>query len=103
MNLKANEVEGLNKVLDDFLETHGIKLDYENLSITDTYKAIMELLEEINANGTTIVMVPHDPLLAPRAQRNIHIIDGQVTELDINSPFQNQDIIHNEIPVAVNA
>jgi putative ABC transport system ATP-binding protein len=41
----------------------------------------MELLEEINAAGTTIVMVTHDPELAARAQRNVHIVDGMATDL----------------------
>jgi len=45
-------------------------------------RGVLELLEEINAQGTTIVMVTHDPELAARAQRNIHIIDGQVTDLE---------------------
>jgi putative ABC transport system ATP-binding protein len=45
---------------------------------------VMELLEEINGQGTTIVMVTHDPELAQRAQRNVHIIDGQVSDLDRN-------------------
>src|SRR5690606_38144880 len=44
-------------------------------------RSVMELLEEINAAGTTIVMVTHDPELAARAQRNVHIVDGQVTDL----------------------
>ncbi len=39
------------------------------------------LLEQINAAGTTIVMVTHDLELASRARRNVHIIDGQVTDL----------------------
>ncbi len=43
--------------------------------------AVMELLEEINSQGTTIVMVTHDPELAARAQRNVHIVDGQATDL----------------------
>jgi putative ABC transport system ATP-binding protein len=47
-------------------------------------RGVMELLEEINAQGTTIVMVTHDPELAQRAQRNVHIIDGQVSDLDHN-------------------
>jgi len=47
-------------------------------------RGVMELLEEINAQGTTIVMVTHDPELAARAQRNVHIIDGQVSDLDHN-------------------
>jgi putative ABC transport system ATP-binding protein len=44
-------------------------------------RSVMELLEEINVNGTTIIMVTHDPELAVRAQRNVHIIDGQVSDL----------------------
>ena len=44
-------------------------------------RGVMELLEEINAAGTTIVMVTHDPELAARAQRNVHIVDGQATDL----------------------
>ena len=44
-------------------------------------RGVMELLEEINARGTTILMVTHDPELAARAQRNVHIIDGQVSDL----------------------
>jgi putative ABC transport system ATP-binding protein len=44
-------------------------------------RSVMELLEQINAKGTTILMVTHDPELAQRAQRNVHIIDGQVCDL----------------------
>lgn len=43
-------------------------------------RQVLELLEEINGKGTTIVMVTHDPELARRAQRNIHLMDGQVTD-----------------------
>jgi putative ABC transport system ATP-binding protein len=45
-------------------------------------RGVMELLEDINRQGTTIIMVTHDPELAARAQRNVHIIDGQVTDFD---------------------
>ncbi|MCM2355309.1 MAG: ABC transporter ATP-binding protein [Arenimonas sp.] len=50
-------------------------------------RGVMELLEEINAQGTTIVMVTHDPELAQRAQRNVHIIDGQVSDFEHVSPL----------------
>ena len=40
---------------------------------------VMDLLEQIHASGTTIVMVTHDPDLARRANRNIHLIDGCVS------------------------
>ena len=42
---------------------------------------VMKLLESINEEGTTIVMVTHDPDLAHRAQRNIHILDGRASDL----------------------
>jgi putative ABC transport system ATP-binding protein len=45
-------------------------------------RGVLELLEEINRQGTTIVMVTHDPELAARAQRNVHVIDGQVTDFE---------------------
>jgi putative ABC transport system ATP-binding protein len=48
---------------------------------TQMARGVMELLEEINAAGTTILMVTHDPELAVRTQRNVHIIDGQVSDL----------------------
>ena len=41
---------------------------------------VMELLEEIHAGGTTIVMVTHDPELANRADRIIQLTDGCVME-----------------------
>jgi len=40
----------------------------------------MELLEDLHRDGATIVMVTHDPQLAARAQRNVHVIDGQVVD-----------------------
>ena len=46
-------------------------------------RGVMELLEEINGQGTTIVMVTHDPELAARAQRNVHIVDGMATDLSV--------------------
>jgi putative ABC transport system ATP-binding protein len=42
---------------------------------------IMDLLEAINAAGTTILMVTHNPELAQRAHRQIHIVDGQIDEI----------------------
>ena len=46
-------------------------------------RGVMELLEEINGQGTTIIMVTHDPELAARAQRNVHIVDGMATDLSV--------------------
>jgi putative ABC transport system ATP-binding protein len=43
-------------------------------------RSVMELLEELHRDGATIIMVTHDPQLAARAQRNVHVIDGQVVD-----------------------
>jgi putative ABC transport system ATP-binding protein len=53
---------------------------------TQMARGVMELLEEINAQGTTILMVTHDPELAVRTQRNVHIIDGQVSDMVRSTP-----------------
>ena len=45
---------------------------------------VMELLQEINDAGTTIIMVTHDPDLAARAQRNIRLLDGKVENAEQN-------------------
>ncbi len=44
-------------------------------------RSVLELLEDINSQGTTIIMVTHDPELAARAQRNVHIVDGMATDI----------------------
>ena len=49
-------------------------------------RQIMDLLEEINRQGTTIILVTHDPELARRARRNVHVMDGQVTDLKPYAP-----------------
>jgi len=41
---------------------------------------VMDLLEQINEMGTTILLVTHDPELARRAQRNVHLVDGQISD-----------------------
>ena len=48
---------------------------------TQMARSVMELLEELHRDGATIVMVTHDPQLAARAQRNVHVIDGQVVDI----------------------
>jgi len=49
-------------------------------------RQVMELLEQINEMGTTIVLVTHDPELARRAHRNVHVVDGQISDLKVYEP-----------------
>ena len=43
-------------------------------------KSVMALLQEINQQGTTIVMVTHDPELAMQTSKNVFVRDGQISE-----------------------
>lgn len=50
-------------------------------------RQVMELLEEINREGSTIIMVTHDQELARRAPRNIQVVDGQLADFTL---YQNK-------------
>ncbi len=39
---------------------------------------VMQLLEQLNSEGTTIVMVTHSPAHADRAHRIMHLFDGHI-------------------------
>ncbi len=41
---------------------------------------VMGLLEAMNANGLTLVVVTHDPAVAARARRVVRMADGEVVE-----------------------
>jgi len=44
--------------------------------------SVMDLLTDINEQGTTIIMVTHEPSLARRARRNILVHDGEVSSAE---------------------
>lgn len=66
-------------------------------------RQVMELLEEINRNGATIVMVTHDPELARRAPRNIQVVDGQLADFTLyqGMPEVNQPVVDTRIQAEV--
>src|SRR5262249_20856702 len=43
-------------------------------------EAVMELLQKLHREGSTICMVTHDPRFAAHAERTIHLFDGKVVE-----------------------
>jgi len=63
-------------------------------------RSVMELLEDINQQGTTIIMVTHDPELAARAQRNVHIVDGMATDLSIDAGLARAPQAHADHAIA---
>ncbi|MBX5463104.1 MAG: ABC transporter ATP-binding protein [Steroidobacteraceae bacterium] len=50
-------------------------------------RQVLDLLEQINEMGTTIIMVTHDLELARRAHRNVHIVDGQISDFRAYEPL----------------
>jgi putative ABC transport system ATP-binding protein len=57
---------------------------------------VMNLLKELNSEGTTIVMVTHSDRDAKSAHRIIRLFDGQVIIENINSSFEvNAALINN--------
>jgi putative ABC transport system ATP-binding protein len=48
-------------------------------------RGVMQLIEELHDEGATIVMVTHDPELALRAQREVHLVDGKLVNFRAES------------------
>ncbi len=46
---------------------------------------VMNLLTELNENGTTVVMVTHSPIDAEYSHRVIHLFDGQIVSENMNA------------------
>jgi putative ABC transport system ATP-binding protein len=41
---------------------------------------VINILEQLNVQGITLIMVTHDPEIGHRARRQIHMVDGSITE-----------------------
>jgi putative ABC transport system ATP-binding protein len=41
-------------------------------------ESILDLLEQLNDEGATIVVITHDTELAVRLHRQVHVLDGQI-------------------------
>jgi putative ABC transport system ATP-binding protein len=54
---------------------------------SETGQSVINLFETINQNGTTIIIVTHDPDIGNVAHRCIHIRDGKITEPPTEASF----------------
>ncbi|WP_369981502.1 ABC transporter ATP-binding protein [Xanthomonas bundabergensis] len=77
----------------------GLLLADEPTGNLDTQMAqsILELIEQINAQGTTVIMVTHDSELAARAPRNVHIVDGIATDMS-DKPGRQGPATQGQVP-----
>ena len=48
-----------------------------------TSKEIIDIFHELHAQGNTIVLITHDNDIARQAERSIHILDGQISEVTL--------------------
>lgn len=52
-----------------------------NLDSTNSAE-VMDLFDELHADGLTLAVITHDPVVSARAQRRVRIADGRLEELD---------------------
>ncbi len=51
-------------------------MNQQEHSILETTHDIMKLLQDINNEGKTIIVVTHEPDVAAETKRNVHLRDG---------------------------
>lgn len=47
--------------------------------------AVMDMLQQLNSDGTTLCMVTHDPRYADMASRKLHLLDGKIIDVQSHS------------------
>src|SRR5260370_24862715 len=53
---------------------------------TTAGEGVLNLLDDLNRRGATVVLVTHDPEVARRARRVVRMIDGRAIELESGKP-----------------
>ena len=65
------------------LDGRGLLLADEPTGNLDTANSseVLDLFDELHADGLTLVVITHDPVVSARAQRRVRISDGRLTQL----------------------
>ena len=45
---------------------------------------ILEMIDELNAQGKTIIVVTHDENICSRTNRSVHLLDGKIERIESN-------------------
>lgn len=56
--------------------------------------AVMDMLQQLNSEGTTLCMVTHDPRYADMASRKLHLLDGKI--IDVQTHLTNNVLSHRQ-------
>lgn len=59
-------------------------------------KEIMDIINEINATGTTVMLVTHDSKVAARADRVIFLSDGDITDKIVLGKYEKKSFLERE-------
>ena len=51
---------------------------------TQSGAEILEVMDELNAMGKTIIVVTHDEHISSRTHRSVHLLDGQIERIESN-------------------
>ena len=57
---------------------------------TQTGETILAMLEELNRKGMTIIMVTHEPYIAEKAHRIVHLKDGRISDGSLEHELNQQ-------------
>ena len=61
-------------------------------------KEVMDILNNVNAEGTTVILVTHDAKVAARADRVIFLVDGSIhDELTLGKYHENEKLLREKI------
>ncbi len=59
-------------------------------------KEVMDIINEVNAEGTTIILVTHDAKVAARADRVIFLSDGNITDEIVLGKYEEKSFLERE-------
>ena len=62
---------------------------------------IMEILKKLHRDGRTVIIITHDPVIASKAERIIHIMDGKIYKDERNDGGDaSEEAIRDELKAA---
>lgn len=53
---------------------------------TETEARVLDLFDEFHEAGTTMIVVTHEPHVAERAERTVHLLDGKIERIERSEP-----------------